>query len=326
MPSFAVGANPRTMLAKKERSVLRFFALVSGAAMFGYLLISSLISNVLYSTSLASLYNTNDFFSAGVDMFYSVCALGIPFLAAFFIFKKRGYIKTVNLSHGNCGAGDGALLVLIGAGGCMAANFATTFIVSFFSGFGVDLPYSQTETPTEPLAIVLMFIKVAVVPALIEEFAVRGVMLPVFRRYGDTFAVVASSAVFALLHANLVQFPFAFSVGLVLGYIACRTNSIWYGVLIHALNNAVSCTETLLYEFLPDATASSVSTIIMVSILAIGVLALLMYFKKGGNKKPRTVRTVLTSGEKARAFCFQPLFVCAAVILIGIALSELIRQ
>ena len=65
------------------------------------------------------------------------------------------------------------------------------------------------------------------------------------RRYGDAFAVAASSVIFALMHGNLIQAPFALIAGVGLGYFVISTGSIWTGVVIHFLNNLFSVVISL---------------------------------------------------------------------------------
>ena len=55
-------------------------------------------------------------------------------------------------------------------------------------------------------------------------------------RYGKTFAIFVSAAVFGLMHGNLPQSIFAFMVGVVFGY-AAMEYSIYSSILLHVLNN-----------------------------------------------------------------------------------------
>lgn len=64
--------------------------------------------------------------------------------------------------------------------------------------------------------------------------------LGLLKNYGKAFGVVSVSVVFGLLHGNVIQFIFAFLVGLVLAYITIKTESIIPAMCIHALNNGMS--------------------------------------------------------------------------------------
>lgn len=84
------------------------------------------------------------------------------------------------------------------------------------------------------------FFKVAVLAPVIEELIFRGLILQGFRRnYNGFFAVFISALLFALFHLNPWQFPATFILGLLLGWIMLRTNSILLVILGHSINNAL---------------------------------------------------------------------------------------
>lgn len=70
-----------------------------------------------------------------------------------------------------------------------------------------------------------------------EEIVYRGGLLMPLRRYGDGFAIFFSGFLFGLAHGNLRQVPGAMFMGFFWGYIACKTNSILPGMILHFLNN-----------------------------------------------------------------------------------------
>ena len=84
---------------------------------------------------------------------------------------------------------------------------------------------------------IIYALSVAVVAPLVEEFAMRGVVMQPLKKYGRWFAIIASSLVFGVLHGNFIQAPFALIAGIGIGYAVCVTDSIWTGVLIHFCNN-----------------------------------------------------------------------------------------
>lgn len=82
------------------------------------------------------------------------------------------------------------------------------------------------------------FFKVAVIAPVVEELIFRGLILQGFRRnYNGFVAVFMSALLFALFHLNPWQFPATFILGLVLGWILLRTNSIFLAILGHSINN-----------------------------------------------------------------------------------------
>ena len=93
-------------------------------------------------------------------------------------------------------------------------QYLSSYMQTFFEAIGIHYEYSGSALPSSPFAIVLYVISVVIVPPLCEEFAVRGVLLSYLRRFGDGFAIIVSAMVFAILHMNMVQAPFAFVMGI----------------------------------------------------------------------------------------------------------------
>ena len=84
------------------------------------------------------------------------------------------------------------------------------------------------------------FMKVAIIAPIIEELIFRGLILQGFRRnYNGFVAVVMSALLFALFHLNPWQLPATFVLGLLLGWLVIRTNSILLAILGHSINNAL---------------------------------------------------------------------------------------
>lgn len=84
-------------------------------------------------------------------------------------------------------------------------------------------------------------VTLVVMAPLFEETLFRGVILESARaRYGTLAAWAISSLVFGLAHLHPALVVNAFVLGLVLGYIYIRTDSLWSTVILHAVNNALA--------------------------------------------------------------------------------------
>ncbi len=94
--------------------------------------------------------------------------------------------------------------------------------------------------------LVYILIAIAIIPAITEEFIFRGIILGEYTEMGTKpkTAVILSSVMFAMLHFNLYQFPVYFFGGIVLGYVAFISNSVFCAMIVHLLNNIFS----LLFE------------------------------------------------------------------------------
>ncbi len=150
------------------------------------------------------------------------------------------------------GFGRCAALVAAGLAVCVCANYAANLLTQNLALIGV-YPYLPDSPYSGDLLSLLLFVATsALIPAFVEEFIFRGVIMGSLRRFGKGFAVFASALIFGLFHGNLVQIPFAFLVGLALGFVAIQTQSLWPAVWVHFLNNFYSCAMTIVARNAPE--------------------------------------------------------------------------
>jgi sodium transport system permease protein len=81
---------------------------------------------------------------------------------------------------------------------------------------------------------------IALLPAVCEELAFRGFILSGFRHLGHKWWAIGLSAVaFGMVHPIPHQKIPATLMGVVIGYVAVQTGSLWPCVLLHALHNSL---------------------------------------------------------------------------------------
>lgn len=92
----------------------------------------------------------------------------------------------------------------------------------------------------EPLG----YIAVGIVAPVAEEMVFRGAvlrtLLKLFSSSAYWVAIAVSALFFALVHGNVAQGVHAFIIGLLLGWMYYRTNSIVPGMVFHWVNNTVA--------------------------------------------------------------------------------------
>jgi sodium transport system permease protein len=82
---------------------------------------------------------------------------------------------------------------------------------------------------------------IAVAPAICEELAFRGFVLSGFANSGRKWtAILLTSAFFGLAHGILQQSLGAAIIGVVLGFIALQSQSLWPAVAYHGIHNGLS--------------------------------------------------------------------------------------
>ena len=97
------------------------------------------------------------------------------------------------------------------------------------------------------------YFAVGLLAPVCEELVFRGAVLRALLRWTPRHwtAIAISALLFALVHANPAQMPHAFVIGLLLGWLYYRTDSVVPGVVYHWVNNSVAY---VLYNFYPDST------------------------------------------------------------------------
>ena len=92
---------------------------------------------------------------------------------------------------------------------------------------------------------------VGLLAPLAEEMVFRGAVLKALLQWKENpwVGIVISAVLFALIHMNPAQMPHAFLIGLLLGWMYYRTDSIVPGVVYHWVNNTMAY---VLYNFYPD--------------------------------------------------------------------------
>jgi hypothetical protein len=106
-----------------------------------------------------------------------------------------------------------------------------------------------------------------------EELAMRGIVLGELLPFGKSFAVIASGALFALMHMNPVQLPFAFIAGTAMAYAALSCGTLRVSVTVHFINNFLSVLFLSLPEFLSPEISFIAELSVSVVIFAAGTAA-----------------------------------------------------
>ena len=83
---------------------------------------------------------------------------------------------------------------------------------------------------------------VAVLPAICEELMFRGYILTAMEdKLKPLNAILISAALFGVYHMSVVKFFTTALIGLAICYVAHRTKSIVPGMIMHFINNGLSC-------------------------------------------------------------------------------------
>lgn len=81
---------------------------------------------------------------------------------------------------------------------------------------------------------------VAVLPGICEETMFRGYIINGFRKYGFWAAAITSGVLFGVFHMDMFRLLPASLLGIYLGYMLLKTNSIYLTMFAHFLNNGIA--------------------------------------------------------------------------------------
>ena len=136
--------------------------------------------------------------------------------------------------------------VAVGAGIQIAGSaVAVSIVETFFDGEvpGQDLVDAAGD-PMDGTARLLVVIGLVILGPIAEEVVFRGMLLTALLRRGRRYAVIVSSAVFALIHlvdpSAAFSVPFLFVLAVVLASERLRTGGLGRPIAIHAGFNLVT--------------------------------------------------------------------------------------
>ena len=98
-------------------------------------------------------------------------------------------------------------------------------------------------------------------------------------------SVLVSALVFAALHFNIVQFTYAFLLGIALAIFVEKTGKVYPAVIAHMVANGIAVIRTETGFLLGTVDKSTFAWIISTVLCVVGVIGLVVYAFSIKNKK-----------------------------------------
>jgi len=222
---------------KKQHSVLFSASLTYFVVIVAFVLVRILVQiiDVPISDSLFDLIAT------------SIVQIGFLFLVSiimFSILRKQKIKQTLTFfGYSKLNAFPIIISILIG----FLCYFLNISIASFFGSlirlFGYETaPSASSGTAGDysVWAFLLNVLTVAILPAICEETAHRGLLLKGFSSLGIKKAIILSSLLFGLMHLNINQFFYATVLGFIIALTVIISKNIFPAIIIHFMNNFLS--------------------------------------------------------------------------------------
>lgn len=166
----------------------------------------------------------------------------------------------------------------------LGLNFLPSIFLLLMENFGYvmqEIPFPDTTTA---MGFILGVVCICIMPAIVEESIFRGVILRSFSQKSAWKGILISSALFALMHGSAQQTVYQFVVGVILGLVAIKSNSILPSMILHMLNNLIS----LGFLFFSDAMAEAILVYGFAPALAL-VMIFIWYYNR--RETPKIVET-----------------------------------
>jgi CAAX amino terminal protease family. len=114
------------------------------------------------------------------------------------------------------------------------------FIVSTIIGIFTDATNTGVPIPTSFNDFLVSLFVIGVTPGICEEVLFRGLMLNSYEKLGKRKAIIITSILFGLFHFNLFNFIGPVFLGIILGIVYFKADSIVASMWGHFVNNSFS--------------------------------------------------------------------------------------
>ncbi len=204
----------------------------------------------------------------------------------------------------------------------------SAFLLSKF----IKLPGQPLPTPKSGVDLALELVIVAGLAAVCEEVMMRGVVLRGYEAKGETFAIVMSGLMFAMLHLNPSNFFSIWFLGMMLAYIVYRTDSIFSGMIAHFTNNSVALIIMYLVQFMSGGGAQAEAgqavitpdVLLAWSVIVIPFIVLFVFLLRGFNRQTADVERTRPDNvyERGGIADYWPLAVTAVIYIVRAAMMS----
>lgn len=306
---------------KNDKKILKTMGNWFGFGIICFTVLASVASVIILLLSdvfpkLDLLYY-DDIVSMAYQIIASILFIFVPFVITYAVLKKKkiaGILPMGTTYNKKAAVGLTMLCVPLMIFSTFAINFISTIIQEI-----IGVTFTTGVEDPKILGAEGIFIAVlstAVLPAILEEVVVRGIIMQPLRRFGDKFAIVASALIFGIMHGNMVQIPYTIVAGLFMGYLAIATGSLWPSIILHFINNFYSVALLATYDNIGD-TAGAVVGILFIGLFVIsGVVGGLIYLPMNYKAPLKKGVDTLKTGEKFSTLFLNVPMIFAIIFLV----------
>lgn len=194
------------------------------------------ISIFMVFVQITKLDTDNEAAIYGVMLILQTVVFAVP-AGAFCYFRGYGYVIMLDIfkprKNSIAVATLGSLLLILTSAVMKFGIFHFVYDASGYSLYGSSISIKTDSLWTG----ILMVLSLAIVPAVLEEFVFRGIIVYEYRHCGSVFAIIMSALTFTMIHFDLKQFFIFLALGAILAWIAFITRCVWICAAVHVVYN-----------------------------------------------------------------------------------------
>ncbi len=226
------------------------------------------------------------------------------------LFKKNSFDK------------DQPAVVAFGFAVIIACNFLNSVALLPLKKAGIEFPQSSIISGKNGIVLILYYLSISVVPAIVEEIFLRGMVLNRLMPYGRRFAIISSAFVFMLMHTQINGWLPIFAAGVVLACVYVYTDNIYLAMALHFVNNSYSFLMMYIQQYIGGLSRVGAMAFVLMLIMVVGLWRI-TYIKN----KNMNIFSVLKKLEKEtgniKVFFKSPTMILSAGICIFTAINQM---
>lgn len=172
------------------------------------------------------------------------------------------------------------------------AVFLNLIVITLLSNITTIFP-TPVPIPSSNGEYLLGLFVIALAPGICEEIMFRGTMMLGYNRLGYKKSIIITAILFGFFHFNIINLVGPIFLGLVLGMLVHKTNSILASILAHTLNNGIALSIGYLFTryaedidkymvnqpVIPEKTQMLISVIFFAVLAIISAIAVILLFR-----------------------------------------------
>lgn len=166
---------------------------------------------------------------------------------------------------------------------------------------------------TDPKAFIISACYACIIAPVTEEFLYRGFIMKTFSKVSQRFGIFISAFFFGIMHGNVAQFILAFLVGIFMGYLDVKHNSLIPSICVHFAINLMSTASGFILNYAENESALMIIFNLLIFIIFFaGLIAFILFCRQ--NKLPKS--NIHQQFRSLNLFLTSPAAVIAAAVYI----------